>query len=110
MRHGVLAKFNYERPDMNLMHYGDLMPPLYNLSNIPHDLPLFISYGGQDALSDVADVGSLLDYLKVHDEDKLSVQFVKNYGHADFILGINAKDIVYPSVVSFFRRHIGGSS
>ncbi|MCD9641602.1 hypothetical protein HAX54_027900 [Datura stramonium] len=43
----------------------------YNLTNIPRDLPLFLSYGGQDALSDVQDVETLLDYLKYHDVDKL---------------------------------------
>ncbi|XP_028771389.1 LOW QUALITY PROTEIN: triacylglycerol lipase 2-like [Neltuma alba] len=107
VRRGVLEKFNYVRPDYNIMHYGEIMPPVYNLSNIPRDLPLFLSYGGQDALSDVIDVGSLLDYLKLHDVDKLSVQFVKDYGHADFVMGVNAKDIVYNSVLAFFRRHIG---
>ncbi|KAI9121571.1 hypothetical protein K1719_008604 [Acacia pycnantha] len=104
VRRGLLDKFDYERPDLNLMHYGELTPPIYNLSNIPSDLPLFISYGGQDALSDVVDVGSLLDYLKLHDVDKLSVQFVKDYGHADFVMGVNAKDIVYNSVLAFLKR------
>ncbi|KAI4348299.1 hypothetical protein L6164_009035 [Bauhinia variegata] len=104
VRHGVLAKFNYERPDYNIMHYGEAFPPLYNLSNIPHDLPLFISYGGQDALSDVRDVGNLLDSLKLHDVDKLSVQFIKDYAHADYVMGFNAKDLVYNPIVAFFRR------
>lgn len=82
-----------------------MLPPIYNLSNIPQNLPLFISYGGQDALSDVLDVGRLLDSLKFHDVDKLSVQFVENYAHADFIMGVNAKDIVFNAVLDFFRHH-----
>lgn len=86
------------------MHYGEASPPIYNLSNIPHDLPLFISYGGQDALSDVRDVENLLDSLNLHDVDKLSVQFIKDYAHADYIMGFNAKDIVYSAVLSFFNR------
>ncbi|XP_045797196.1 triacylglycerol lipase 2 [Trifolium pratense] len=106
VRHGVLAKFNYVRPDYNIMHYGEIFPPIYNLSNIPHDLPLFISYGGQDALSDVRDVENLLDKLKFHDVDKRSIQFVKDYAHADYIMGFNAKDIVYNSVLSFFNGQI----
>ncbi|PON95348.1 Alpha/beta hydrolase, predicted [Trema orientale] len=104
VRDGVLAKYNYGRPDYNLMHYGEATPPVYNLSNIPHNLPLFISYGGRDALSDVRDVGILLDSLKLHDVDKLTVQFIKDYAHADFIMGVDAKDIVYNSVVSFFKH------
>ncbi|KAG6620533.1 hypothetical protein I3843_04G034000 [Carya illinoinensis] len=104
VRDGILAKYNYGRPDYNVMHYGEATPPIYNLSNIPHDLPLFVSYGGQDALSDVGDVMLLLDSFKFHDVDKLSVQFIKDYAHADFIMGVNAKDIVYNQVVAFFKR------
>ena len=104
VRHGVLAKFNYVRPDYNIEHYGEVFPPIYNLSNIPHDLPLFLSYGGRDALSDVRDVGNLLDALKFHDVDRLSVQFIEEYAHADYIMGVNAKDIVYNAIVSFFKR------
>ncbi|XP_004513191.1 triacylglycerol lipase 2 isoform X2 [Cicer arietinum] len=106
VRRGVLAKFNYVRPDYNIMHYGEIFPPIYNLSNIPHDLPLFISYGGQDALSDVPDVENLLDMLKFHDVDKISVQFVKDYAHADYVMGFNAKDIVYNFVLSFFNGQV----
>lgn len=100
----MIAKFNYERPDHNLIHYGTLTPPAYNISNIPLDIPLFVSYGGNDALSDVKDVQDLLDSFKFHDVDKLSIQFIKDYAHADFIMGINAKDIVYNQVLSFFKR------
>jgi len=94
VRSGVLAKFDS----------GKVSPPIYNLSNIPHDLPLFISYGGEDALSDVVDVRNLLDHLKFHDVDKLSVQFIKEYAHADYVMGMNAKDIVYNAVTAFFNR------
>ncbi|KAJ6965509.1 hypothetical protein NC652_003400 [Populus alba x Populus x berolinensis] len=80
----------------NMVHLAQTKPPIYNLSNIPHDLPIFISYGGQDALSDVRDVELLLDSLKFHDVDKLTIQYIKDYAHADFIMGVNAKDIVKP--------------
>ncbi|KAK6267170.1 hypothetical protein QUC31_018007 [Theobroma cacao] len=105
VRDGVLAKYNYGRPDYNVMHYGEATPPLYDISNIPHDLPIFMSYGGLDALSDVQDVQLLLDHLKFHDVGKLTVQYIKNYAHADFIMGISAKDIVYNQVVQFFKNH-----
>ncbi|KAG4912230.1 hypothetical protein AAZX31_19G064400 [Glycine max] len=95
VRSGVLAKFNY----------GGKSPQIYNLSNIPHDLPLFISYGGEDALADVIDVRNMLADLKFHDEDKLSVQYIKEYAHVDYIMGVNAKDLVYNGITSFFKHH-----
>ncbi|KAJ8546429.1 hypothetical protein K7X08_019012 [Anisodus acutangulus] len=103
VRDGVLRKYDYGT-NYNLAHYGEAKPPHYNLANIPRDLPLFLSYGGQDALSDSKDVETLLDYLKFHDEDKLHVQYVKNFAHADFIIGITAKDIVFNQIVTFFRN------
>ncbi|KAE9599542.1 hypothetical protein Lal_00002639 [Lupinus albus] len=92
-RNGVLTKYDYVLPSENYRHYGQPSPPVYNLVNIPHDISLFLSYGGKYALSDVVDVQILLDILKFHDADKLTVQFIKEYAHADFVMGINAKDI-----------------
>lgn len=105
VRDGVLAKYNYGTPTFNIEHYGVPKPPIYNLSNIPNDFPLFLSYGGQDALSDPKDVATLLDDLKMHDEGKLSVQYIKDYAHADFIMGVTAKDVVYNKIISFFQRN-----
>ncbi|KAJ9135475.1 hypothetical protein P3X46_032656 [Hevea brasiliensis] len=104
-RDGVVAKYNYGNPSDNLIHYGTVKPPIYKLSDIPPKLPLFISYGGQDALSDVRDVEQLLDDLKLHDVLKFTVQFVKDYAHADFIMGVNAADVVYNQVYKFFMNH-----
>ncbi|KAE8697097.1 Triacylglycerol lipase 2 [Hibiscus syriacus] len=104
VRDGVIKKYDHGRPDYNLMHYGQPRPPAYNISNIARDLPVFICYGGEDALSDVLDVQQLLDHLKFHDVNKLSVQYIKDYAHADFIMGINAKDVVYNQVVQFFKN------
>ncbi|KAK4340692.1 hypothetical protein RND71_039193 [Anisodus tanguticus] len=104
VRDSILSKYDYGSI-YNLAHYGEPKPPKYNLANIPRDLPLFLSYGGQDALSDGKDVETLLDYLKFHDVDKLHVQYIKNYAHADFIMGITAKDLVYNQIISFFRNY-----
>ncbi|KAM7509252.1 hypothetical protein LguiA_019705 [Lonicera macranthoides] len=105
VRDGILAKYDYGNSDFNVEHYGESKPPHYNLALIPKDLPLFLSYGGQDALSDVRDVETLLDSLKLHDADKLSVQYIKDYAHADFIMGVTAKDIVYNQILTFFKSH-----
>ncbi|KAJ1376793.1 AB-hydrolase lipase domain [Sesbania bispinosa] len=105
IRTGTLAKYDYGTPQDNQAHYGQDTPPLYNLTNIPNNIPLFISYGGQDALADVTDVKNLLDnYLNSHDKDKLIVQFIPEYAHYDFIMGNNANDRVYKDVTAFLKR------
>ncbi|OVA17526.1 Alpha/beta hydrolase fold-1 [Macleaya cordata] len=104
VRDGILQKFDFGNINLNMEHYGQARPPVYNLSNIPSNLPLFISYGGQDALSDVRDVEILLDSLKFHEGDKLTIQFVKDFAHADFVMGVSAKEVVYDALVAFFKR------
>ncbi|AES75063.1 triacylglycerol lipase-like protein [Medicago truncatula] len=102
---GVLTKFDFMSPHLNFWHYGRPTPPVYNLSNIPKNVPIFMSYGGRDALSDVADVKRLLNqHFQNHEADKLSVQFIDNYAHADYAFGVNANDLVYNNVTSFFKR------
>ncbi|GMI76832.1 Myzus persicae-induced lipase 1 [Hibiscus trionum] len=103
VRDGAIKKYDYGNPDDNMKHYGEAKPPVYNISNIDLELRLFISYGGLDALSDVEDVGLLLDLLKLHDVNKLSIQYLKDYAHLDFVMGVNAKDLVYNQVVKFFK-------
>ncbi|ONK71891.1 uncharacterized protein A4U43_C04F13440 [Asparagus officinalis] len=104
-RDGVLTKYNYENRVINIEKYGQGYPPIYNLSSIPNNFPLFLSYGGRDKLSDVGDVSLLLDDLKLHDGDKLTVQFVKDYAHADFVMGVSAKEIVYNAIIAFFNHN-----
>ncbi|CAH9089575.1 unnamed protein product [Cuscuta epithymum] len=102
VRSRILTKYDYDLN--NIEHYGQPRPPIYNLTNIPLDIPIFISYGGQDALSDVKDVENLLDYLKSHNIFKMHVLYIQEYAHADFILGITAKDLVYNKIIGFFTN------
>uniref|UniRef100_A0A7N0UCQ8 Lipase n=1 Tax=Kalanchoe fedtschenkoi TaxID=63787 RepID=A0A7N0UCQ8_KALFE len=104
VRRRAVSKFDYGTRARNVRHYGQARPPVYNLSSIPRDLPIFIAYGGRDSLSDDRDVETLLDSLRLHDGDKLTVLFVKEYAHADFIMGVNARDVVYNALISFFNR------
>ncbi|XP_047320230.1 triacylglycerol lipase 2-like [Impatiens glandulifera] len=103
VRDGVVAKYDYMNLLQNIAVYGQPKPPVYDLSNIPNDFPLFLSYGGEDALSDVTDVKTLLSILGSHDVDKITVQFVEEYAHVDFIWGLSAKNVVYNKIVTFFK-------
>ncbi|XP_057441706.1 triacylglycerol lipase 2-like isoform X1 [Lotus japonicus] len=103
IREGTTAMFDYENREENTKHYGQPTPPVYDMTRLPNDLPLFISYGGADALSDVKDVQHLLESLEDHDGDKLVVQYRNDYAHADYVMGENAKRDIYEPLISFFR-------
>ena len=97
--------YDYGEEKENKKHYGHPNPPVSNMTKIPEDVPLFLAYGGTDAVSDVKDVQHLLDNLKDHAKDNLVVNFIKNYGHADFVFGVNAKSVVYDPVMAFLKLH-----
>ncbi|KAJ8749380.1 hypothetical protein K2173_018870 [Erythroxylum novogranatense] len=105
IRDGTITMYNYNNEDDNWEQYGQATPLVYNMTNIPRDLPLFMCYGGKDALSVVKDVLSLLDSLKDHDKDKIETKYLVNYGHMDFVMGGNAKRDIYNPILAFFRRH-----
>ncbi|PON39300.1 Lipase [Parasponia andersonii] len=105
VRGGTIAKFDYGNKEENIKQYGQSTPPIYNMSSIPNETPLFLSYGGKDQLSDEKDVQVLLDKLKDHDQDKLVVQLVEEYAHLDFVFGVNANIVVYDPLMAFFRLH-----
>lgn len=105
IRTGTIAMFDYGNEDNNMNHYGQPTPPVYNMTKIPNDLPLYLSYGGKDLLADPNDVKVLLGCLKDHDGDKLVIQYREDYAHADFVFGVNANQIIYEPVMAFFRLH-----
>ncbi|KAJ4730122.1 Lipase [Melia azedarach] len=103
IREGTIRMYDYKNEEVNKKHYGQPNPPAYNMTSIPNDLPLFLSYGGADALSDVNDVKILLDSLKDHEGDKLVIQFREDYAHADNVLAENAAQVVYDPLMAFFK-------
>ena len=94
--------YDYISESGNTVHYRQPTPLLYNMTRIPNDIPLFISHGGKDTLSDVNDVQLLLDNLKDHPKDKLVGQYTEDYAHFDFIMAENANRVVYDPLMAFF--------
>ncbi|KAF3791978.1 Triacylglycerol lipase 2 [Nymphaea thermarum] len=106
VRSGKLSMYDYGNGSANLKNYGVVEPPAYDLSNIPADLPLFLGYGGMDAISDVEDVERLIDELKIfHQEGKLTCQLFDDYAHADFVMATDAKERLHRPLIEFFNSN-----
>lgn len=104
MRDGTIKKYDYGDEKGNRKHYGTPQPPSYDMRNIADDVPLFLAHGGADVLSVNKDVKLLLDSLRHHDKDKLVVVYREEYGHSDFVMGMNARQVVYDSLIAFLRH------
>ncbi|XP_038984128.1 triacylglycerol lipase 1-like isoform X1 [Phoenix dactylifera] len=98
IRTGTFAKYDYGWL-RNLIHYSHLHAPAFDLSKIPDSLPIWMGYGGTDALADGADVRRTINELR----SKPELLYIDKYGHIDFILSVKAKDDVYGELIRFFR-------
>ena len=56
-------------------------------------------YGAKDGLADPIDVASMLALLP--DSDSYPIKFVSQYAHMDFVLGMNANEIIYDHIIDF---------
>ncbi|KAA8545816.1 hypothetical protein F0562_020733 [Nyssa sinensis] len=97
IRKGTFAKYDYGMWK-NLKKYGQLKPPKFDLSRIPKSLPLWMGYGGNDALADVTDVQHTLKEL----QSKPKLLYLENYGHLDFLLSVKGKEDVFDTMIEFF--------
>lgn len=95
--------YDYGNEWDNKEHYGQATPPEYEMRSIPNELPLFLSYGGKDLLSDVNDVQTLYHTMSGHDPDKLVMHYIQDYAHLDFVYAVNANQLVYNPLMAFFR-------
>ncbi|KAF8406257.1 hypothetical protein HHK36_008342 [Tetracentron sinense] len=98
IRKGTFAYYDYGMLG-NLKRYGQSRPPAFDLAHIPNSLPLWIGYGGNDALADMTDLEQTLKEL----QSKPELLYLENYGHIDFILSVKAKEDIYNNMTGFFR-------
>ncbi|KAK4708578.1 hypothetical protein R3W88_029503 [Solanum pinnatisectum] len=98
IRKGSFAMYDYGMWK-NLMRYNQPKPPVFDISQIPTSLPLWMGYGGNDALADVIDVQHTLKELK----SKPDLLYIEEYGHIDFLLSTRAKTDVYDDMIRFFN-------
>ncbi|KAH9297729.1 hypothetical protein KI387_029411, partial [Taxus chinensis] len=86
----------------NLIKYGSINPPIYDLSKVPKQ-KLFLAAGEKDALANALDVERLKIELGGQGFQYL---YKPTYAHLDFILAYNCKEEVYDHVVSFFENNV----
>ncbi|PRQ22868.1 putative triacylglycerol lipase [Rosa chinensis] len=98
IRKGTFSKYDYGILK-NLIEYGQLKPPAFDLSLIPKSLPLLMAYGGNDALADVEDFQHTLKEL----QSTPQLVYLENYGHVDFIVSTTAKEDLHDQLIGFFR-------
>ena len=76
---GIFRKFDFG-PDLNLVKYGQVAPPMYNISKITAHTNLFAGQG--DVISTITDVRNL--HNKLPNSELIVIQD-RTWNHADFL-------------------------
>ncbi|XP_053698628.1 lipase 1-like [Sabethes cyaneus] len=94
-RNGIFRQYDYGDPEENFRHYGSHSVPRYNLSRAIAQIRTYYSYNDN--------VLNYLNYLQLEQEIPHLVSSYpvpdKQFGHIDFILANNVKELLYDEVV-----------
>eukprot|EP00475_Leptophrys_vorax_P034610 TRINITY_DN5610_c0_g1_i5.p1 TRINITY_DN5610_c0_g1~~TRINITY_DN5610_c0_g1_i5.p1 ORF type:complete len:193 (-),score=55.91 TRINITY_DN5610_c0_g1_i5:72-650(-) len=102
MRSGKFARFDYGSSG-NSLRYGQTTPPEYDLSKLV-TTPIATFTGGYDPLADPMDAEQLEAILS---DNNVLVYAHKEeeYDHADFAIGLDAHERIYPLVIDLIWKY-----
>lgn len=102
-RSGKVRKYDYEDPLQNLLHYGTMNPPTYNIQNINADIHLF--WSPADWLADEKDIENFM--LKNINQNSLREnKKLADFEHMDFTWGNRAAAEVYQPILDEINKDI----
>ncbi|XP_023713662.1 lipase 3 isoform X3 [Cryptotermes secundus] len=100
MRTGKFQQYDHGRA-LNIMYYGTLEPPPYNLSAVT--APVSLYNGKNDWLSSIKDTEKL--YSKLPNIVGMNQVPLDTFNHADFQWAKNAKTLLYNDVIKFMKNY-----
>ncbi|KAL1489957.1 hypothetical protein ABEB36_013880 [Hypothenemus hampei] len=98
---GDFRPLDYQNSFLNYQKYHQSSLPVYNLSLV--DYPVTLHYGDGDTLVTAEDLAFTETKLP-RIIGKFRVPY-KHFNHMDFMIGTDAKDLVYKELISLMNKH-----
>lgn len=96
-------KYDYGSILDNLIHYGTIKPPAYDLSKFrDYSIPSLITISDSDPFCNPDDTLEFLENVK--NKDVLNVRSFVKYNHIDYIWSDDAYDEFYPEILAFLKE------
>lgn len=95
---GKLMAFDFGAAG-NMKHYNQSTPPQYNVQDMK--VPTALFSGGHDTLADPKDVAVLLTQVS----NLVFHQHIEHWEHLDFIWGLDAPQLMFPSILKLLQEH-----
>ncbi|KAL1788835.1 tear acid lipase [Sigmodon hispidus] len=95
---GVFQAYDWGSLSLNMLHYNQTTPPLYNVEDMK--VPTALWSGDKDFLADLKDVAN----LKPRIPNLFYSKTIPGFSHLDFIVGINANHEVSQEILRFLNE------
>lgn len=99
IRSGEFLQYDYDDKYQNWLHYGDISPPSFKLSQVTVDINLYLSK--DDKTTTMTGIMKLTDLLP----NVRETHVVSGFKHSDFIYNAMAADLVYEKLISEMRQN-----
>ncbi|KAJ0176929.1 hypothetical protein K1T71_006938 [Dendrolimus kikuchii] len=99
---GKFQQFDYDSAD-NMIHYGSLYPPEYDLSKIT--LPISLFWSRNDLLSSEEDVMLLRSKLRTKTRSYMVPD--QKFNHIDYIWAIDVKELLNDEILEYLHIEFG---
>ena len=96
---------DYGSEKLNMQHYGQPSPPLYNTTQIAETFKKFPSYliaGGNDCLVSKHDLATLRGILE---PTGARIEVIETFAHLDYVWGTESQALVFQPTVDFINDH-----
>ncbi|XP_034341737.1 tear acid lipase-like protein [Arvicanthis niloticus] len=101
IRSGVFQAYDWGSPSLNMQHYNQITPPVYNVEDMK--VPTAMFTGLKDFLSNPKDVANLVPKISNLTYHKT----ISDFSHLDFIVGLNAREEVSEEILTLLREYDG---
>ncbi|XP_052028513.1 tear acid lipase-like protein [Apodemus sylvaticus] len=101
IRSGVFKAYDWGSQSLNMQHYNQTTPPVYNVEDMKVPTALFT--GLKDFLSNPEDVANLVPKIP----NLIYHKILSKFSHLDFIAGLNARKEVSEEILTILRIHGG---
>jgi hypothetical protein len=91
--------FDYGSAEQNFLHYNQIVPPMYNLTNV--NVPVGLFWAQNDWLADPEDV----QYLRENLPNIVFDKYVPNWNHLDFVWAFDAAKVIYQDIIKLLLKY-----
>jgi pimeloyl-ACP methyl ester carboxylesterase len=98
-----VQKYDYGDIFSNLIHYGRVTPPVYDLKQMKkYSIPSLMTTSDSDPFANPQDTLEFVD--NIENKNIVEILSLHNYNHIDYFWADSAIEEIFPKVINFFKE------